>query len=56
MRNNDFLKKLNRFSISSTGSLIVIKIPLGDVSKESLEKNSEFKDFVDYANIMKWIL
>lgn len=67
--NNDFLKLLkklnrfNKFSISSTGSLIlfysdkVIKIPLGDVSKESLEKNyenylllknSEFKNFVDY--------
>ena len=67
--NNEFLKLLkklnrfNKFSISSTGSLIlfysdkVIKIPLGDVSKESLEKNyenylllknSEFKNFVDY--------
>jgi len=67
--NNDFLKLLkklngfNKFSISSTGSLIlfysdkVIKIPLGDVSKESLEKNyknylllknSEFKELVDY--------
>lgn len=67
--NNDFLKLLkklnrfNKFSISSTGSLIlfysdkVIKIPLGDVSKESLEKNyenylllknSEFRNVVDY--------
>ncbi|MCT7530666.1 hypothetical protein [Aliarcobacter cryaerophilus] len=67
--NSDLLKslkkfsKFSKFSISTTGSLIlfysdkVIKIPLSDVSKESLEKNyknylllkkSEFKFFVDY--------
>ena len=67
--NSDLLKslkkfsKFSKFSISTTGSLIlfysdkVIKIPLSDVSKESLEKNyenylllknSEFKIFVDY--------
>lgn len=67
--NSDLLKslkkfsKFSKFSISTTGSLIlfysdkVIKIPLSDVSKESLEKNyenylllknSEFKNFVDY--------
>ncbi|PUE67493.1 hypothetical protein [Arcobacter lacus] len=57
------LKGFHKFSISSTGSLIlfytnkVIKIPLGDVSKESLKKNydnylilknSEFNTLVDY--------